>query len=432
MKEIGIGLLGWGTVGSGVVAGLQRHAELLAQRTGVRLVLRGVADLDWERDRGVALDRALLSRDAAEVVDRPDVDVVVECIGGTGVARTMILKALAAGKPVVTANKALLAEHGPELYAAAAAVDRDLLFEASVGGGIPVIRALREGLCANRIEYIEGILNGTCNYILTRMEEEGLPFDEVLREAQAAGFAEAEPGLDIDGLDTAHKTVVLASQAFGCPVTMQDVAISGIRGIQPLDIHLAAELGYRIKLLALIQCCDGALELSVCPTLVARDRMLASVGGVFNAVVIKGDIVGETLYYGKGAGRDPTASAVLADIVDAARNLVAGGVARIPAFRAAGEAWPVRAASELHGRAYVRLSVSDAASMTERLTALCRARGVGVESLTQRAPQPDGSVPVVLLLESVQEQVAGELVAEIAAWAEVTAPVVRYRVEPAG
>ncbi|HPJ57357.1 MAG TPA: homoserine dehydrogenase, partial [Kiritimatiellia bacterium] len=309
LKEIGVAVLGFGTVGAGVVETLQKNGELLAERLGLRLVLRGVADLDLDTDRGVAVDRALLTNDAKSLIERDDVDVVAELIGGTGAARDLILQALKLGKPVVTANKKLLAEHGREIHTVAEENGTELLYEASVGGGIPIVKALREGLAANRIESLYGILNGTCNYILTRMEEEHLPFDEVLSAAQAAGYAEAEPSLDIDGHDTAHKAAVLASLAYGCIVPLDKVQVSGIRGMAAADIAYAAEMGYRIKLLAIIRGGADGVEVSVQPTLVEHRHPLATVSGVYNAVLVHGDIVGTTLYYGRGAGRAATASA---------------------------------------------------------------------------------------------------------------------------
>ncbi|MGB4574416.1 MAG: homoserine dehydrogenase, partial [Kiritimatiellia bacterium] len=319
-KEIGVALLGFGTVGAGVVETLQKNGSLLAARLGVRPVLRGIADLDLTSDRGVSVEPGLLTTDGAALIARPDVQVVVELIGGSGVAKDFVLQALKLGKPVVTANKKLLAEHGAELHRVAEENKTEILFEASVGGGIPIIKALREGLCANRIECMYGILNGTCNYILTRMEDEKLPFDDVLKAAQAAGYAEAEPSLDIDGHDTAHKAVVLASLAYGCEVPLDKVNVAGIRGLAAADIAYAAEMGYRIKLLAIIRGGPDGVEVSVQPTLVEHTHQLAAVAGVYNAVLVVGDVVGTTLYYGRGAGRAATASAVVADLADAALN----------------------------------------------------------------------------------------------------------------
>ena len=322
MKTVGIGLLGFGTVGAGVVMGLNKNQGLLENRTGLKLELRRIADIDIERDRGVSVPPGVLTRDTEAVVASPEIDIVIELIGGLNAARKLITQALQRGKPVVTANKALLAEHGAELFKLAEANRTDIFFEASVGGGIPLIRSLRVGLVSNHIRSIYGILNGTCNYILTRMEQNRMSFATALKEAQKAGFAEADPALDVDGIDTAHKAVILASLAYGFNVPMREVAVEGIRGLNALDLRYALELGYRIKMLAVIEQENGDVTVRVCPTLVPMEHIIASVNGVFNAVLIEGDEVGDVLCYGKGAGRDPTASAILGDVVDAARNLV--------------------------------------------------------------------------------------------------------------
>ncbi len=429
MKEIGIGILGFGTVGAGVAEGLQKHGDLLAERVGLRLVIRKIADLDLDRDRGVTVDPSVLTRDAAAVVDDPSVQVVVELIGGTTVAKDLMLKALAHGKSVVTANKALLADFGDEVYRAAAENGTDLLFEASVGGGIPIIRALREGLVGNRIHQISGILNGTCNYILTRMEHEQLPFDQVLAEAQAAGYAEAEPSLDIDGLDTAHKAVVLAAQAFGRVVRMDEVQVEGIRGIDALDIEYAAELGYRIKLLAVIKQEGGELEVRVHQALIPRGHMLASVSGVFNAVLVSGDVVGETLYVGRGAGREPTASAVIGDIADAARNLASDSPRRIPAFVPLQNAPAMRPADLIRTRYYMRLSLKDAPGMFGHVAKILGDHGISIASVVQKEVRSGAYVPVVMLTHAAEEGAFRAALNKIDALDEVGAPTVRLRME---
>jgi homoserine dehydrogenase len=429
MKEIGIGILGFGTVGAGVVEGIQQNGDVITERTGLKLVLRRIADLDLDRDRGVSVSRSLLTRDAQSVVHDPAVQVVVELIGGTGIARTLTLEALAHGKAVVTANKALLAEHGDEIYGAAERHNADLLFEASVGGGIPIIRALREGLSGNRIQRISGILNGTCNYILTRMEREKLPFDRVLQEAQAAGYAEAEPSLDIDGLDTAHKAVVLAAQAFGAPIHMSDLQVRGIRNLDAMDIEFAAGLGYRIKLLAVIKNEDGEIELGVHPALVPHDHMLASVHHAFNAVLVRGDVVGETLYYGQGAGRAPTASAVIADVVDAARNLEAKRPRRVPAFSLRSTKPRLRAAADVWTRYYLRLSLKDQPGMFARVAHILGGHGISIASLMQKEVQSGEFVPVIILTHEAREGAFMAALDEIDALDQVGAPTVRYRIE---
>ena len=431
MKEIGVAVLGFGTVGAGVVDTLQKNGALLAERLGLRLVLRGVADLDLKTDRGVKVDPALLTPDGAALIARPDVDVVVELIGGTGVAKKFILQALQLGKPVVTANKKLLAEYGEEIHRVAEEHKTEILFEASVGGGIPIIKALREGLCANRIERIYGILNGTCNYILTRMEEEKLPFDEVLKAAQAAGYAEAEPSLDIDGHDTAHKAAVLASLAYGCNVPLAKVKVSGIRGLAAADIAYAADMGYRIKLLALIQGGADGVEVSVQPTLVAHSHQLAAVSGVFNAVLVKGDVVGTTLYYGRGAGRAATASAVVADLADAALNLRAGGRRRDLSAVHAKTPVVFRDPGEIVARHYLRFSMKDQPGTLARVATVLGQHRIGIDSVMQKEATKNAAyVPVIIVTGPAQEREMSAALAEIAAMDGATdRPTVMYRIE---
>ena len=431
LKEIGVAVLGFGTVGAGVVETLRKNGGLLEERLGLRLALRGVADLDLKTDRGVELDPALLTADGAALVARPDVDVVVELIGGTGAAKAFALQALKLGKPLVTANKKLLAECGAELHRVAEENGTEILFEASVGGGIPIIKALREGLVANRIERIYGILNGTCNYILTRMEEENLPFDEVLAAAQAAGYAEAEPSLDIDGHDTAHKAAVLASLAHGCAVPLDRVRTAGIRGMAAADIAYAAEMGYRIKLLAILQSGPDGVEVSVQPTLVGHGHQLAGVAGVFNAVLVQGDVVGTTLYYGRGAGRAATASAVVADVADAALNLRAGGRRRDlravpakapPAFRDPGA---------VVARHYLRFSMKDQPGTLAKVAAVLGDQGIGIDSVMQKeAPADAEYVPVIIVTGPAAERAMAAALERVAGLAGLTdRPAVRYRIE---
>ena len=431
MKEIGVAVLGFGTVGAGVVDTLQKNGGLLAERLGLRLVLRGVADLDVKTDRGVQIDPALLTTDAAVLIERPDVDIVVELIGGTGAAKKFILQALQKGKLVVTANKKLLAEHGEEIHRVAEEHKTEILFEASVAGGIPIIKALREGLCANRIESIYGILNGTCNYILTRMEEEKLPFDDVLKAAQAAGYAEAEPSLDIDGHDTAHKAAVLASLAYGCNVPLARVKVSGIRGLAAADIAYAAEMGYRIKLLAIIQGGAEGVEVSVQPTLVEHGHQLAAVSGVFNAVLVKGDVVGTTLYYGRGAGRAATASAVVADLADAALNLRAGGRRRDLSAVHAKAPVVFRDPGAIVARHYLRFSMKDQPGTLAKVAAVLGDHAIGIDSVMQKeAPGGPAFVPVIIVTGPAPERAMAAALAAIAAQAGLTdrAPVA-YRIE---
>ena len=429
MKEVGIGVLGFGTVGAGVVEGLLKNGDLLARRIGVKPVLRGIADLDLDRDRGVAVDRALLTRDAKALIDDPRTDVVVELIGGMTIAKDFMLRALRLGKPVVTANKALLAEHGAEIHAEALKHHTEVYYEASVAGGIPIIKALREGLCANHIESVYGILNGTCNYILTRMEQEGLPFDQVLAAAQQAGYAEAEPSLDIDGIDTAHKAVVLASLAYGFPVPMAAVHIEGIRGLSAADIAYARDLGYRIKLLAILKQSGGEVEVRVHPTLVPHGHMLASVSGVFNAVMVKGDIVGDTLYYGRGAGRAATSSAVLSDIADVALNLASGSKTRLPSLVSNGAKGVLRPIDKIGARYYLRLSLLDKPGVLAQIAGILGQHQISIASVLQKEARLGEYVPVIVVTHSAREEHFRKALADIDRMQVVSAPTVRLRIE---
>jgi len=429
MKEFGIGLIGFGTVGAGVVAGLQKHGDLMAKRTGIQLIVKRIADLDLESDRGVKVDPSIMTTDAMSVVEDSSVDIVVELVGGTTFAKEITLKALKLGKPVVTANKALLAEHGAELFAVAAESNTDLFFEASVGGGIPVIRALREGLSANHIESIYGILNGTCNYILTQMETVDTPFDEVLADAQAAGYAEADPGLDIDGYDTAHKAAILASLAYGIPVPMSAIATEGIRGFDNMDIQYAHELGYRIKLLAVIKYVDDAVEVRVHPTLVPLEHMLASVNGVFNAVMIKGDIVGDTLYYGRGAGREPTASAVLGDVADVARNLAFKAAQRVPPLKQYKYYEKIRPIEDIQARYYLRLMLLDEPGVMAKVAEILGSHSISIASVVQKESCSGERVPVIILTHEAKEQEFQDALKEITQLDVADNNAIRLRIE---
>ncbi|MBN1674236.1 MAG: homoserine dehydrogenase [Kiritimatiellae bacterium] len=429
MKEIGVGLLGFGTIGAGVVDILQNGGELLAERAGLKLTLRRIADIDIKTDRGVPVDPALLTTDAESVIADPGVDVIVELIGGTTIAKTLICKSIAAGKPVVTANKALLAEHGAEIWALAAQKDVDVSFEAAVCGGIPLIRALREGLVANRIASIVGILNGTCNYILTRMERDRLAFDTVLKQAQESGYAEADPSLDIDGIDTAHKATILASLAYGFQVPMGAVHTEGIRGLAPIDIEYALDLGYRIKLLAVIRAMDGEVAVHVHPTLIALDHLLASVGDVFNAVLIDGERTGPTLYYGKGAGRYPTASAVVGDVVDLARNLAFESPRRVPVGIRPDRHGRVREMGGVVMRHYLRVSLLDKPGVFGQLGTVLGKHGVSIASVLQKEVRADAYVPVVIVTHRAAEKNIQSAIDEIDATDITGSPTVRIRIE---
>lgn len=431
MRQIGVGIVGFGTVGAGVVDGLQRNRGKLAERLGIDIVLRRVADLDITTDRGVLVDPSVLTTDAHKVVGDPSIDIVVELIGGCGIARTLVREALEAGQSVVTANKKLLAEHGSELFGLAEAKGVDLYFGASVGGGIPIIRTIREALSGNQVESILGILNGTCNYILTRMEAEGLSFDAALAAAQKEGYAEADPTLDVDGFDTLHKAAILAALAYGFTPDVKTLAVTGIRGVvDAADIRYAKELGYRIKLLGIIRGQDGEVEVRVAPTLVPEDSMLGSVDGVFNAALVKCDLAGTTLYYGRGAGRLPTASTVIGDIADVAFNRVHNAPLKVIIPRSSK---PVRLkpAGDVLSRHYLRVAIKDEVGTMAKVASVLAAQGVSIASVLQKdLPEKAGAcVPVIILTHRARQADVDAALAEIARLDIVGARPVRLGIE---
>jgi homoserine dehydrogenase len=399
MKQVGVAVLGFGTVGAGVADGLLRHREVMAKRLGVDIVLKYIADLDVATDRGVRVPAEILTTDASAAIADPSVNIVVETIGGLGAAKKFVLEALRAGKSVVTANKKLLAEHGREIFDAAAESGVDLYFGASVGGGIPIIRVLREGLAGNEIESIHGILNGTCNYILTRMENEGLPFEQVLKDAQKLGYAEANPSLDVDGFDTAHKACILAALAYGFQPKMEELSVEGIRDLAGEDVKYAAEFGYRIKLLAVVARDGDSVEVGVHPTLVPFSHMLSNVNDAFNAAMVKGDLSDYTMYYGRGAGRAPTASTVIGDIGDIARNIAAGQTrwARAVPTYAEG-AVSLKPAGEIRAKFYIRFMLADRPGAFGTIASILGKHGVSISAATQKAgSEGNQPVPVVVL-----------------------------------
>ena len=404
MKQIGVGILGFGTVGAGVAEGLLKHREVMAKRLDVDIVLKKIADLDIVTDRGVAVEPGMLTVDAKSICSDPSVQIVVETIGGTGIAKTLVLEALNNGKCVVTANKKLLAEYGKEIFDTAAKNNVDIYFGAAVGGGIPIIRVLREGLAGNDIETIHGILNGTCNYILTRMENEGLPFDVVLKDAQRLGYAEANPSLDVDGFDTAHKACILASLAFGFQPKVDEVQVKGIRDLAGEDVKYAADFGYRIKLLASIARCDEEVAISVSPTLVPFTHMLSNVNDAFNAVMVKGDMSDNTMYYGRGAGRAPTASTVVGDIGDIARNLAKGETRyRRGAPDYAEGSVALRAAGEIVSKFYIRLLVADKPGAFGTIASILGKYSVSISAASQKAGgNGNDAVPVVAITHAAK------------------------------
>ena len=428
MKEYKVGILGFGTVGAGVAENLLKNQEVIAKRTGVIPVLAGIADLDITTDRGVKVPEGILTTDAAKVI--AESDIVVELIGGTTVAKKFILEALKAGKSVVTANKALLAHYGEELFAAAQESGADIFYEASVAGGIPIIKALREGLVSNKINKIFGILNGTCNYILTRMEREGANFADVLADAQKLGYAEANPSLDIDGLDTAHKTAILAALAYGKWFGIEAVYVEGIRDLEVADILCADELGYRIKLLGIIKNENGSVQMRVHPTLIPKTALLANIHEVFNGVLVEGDTVGQTLFYGRGAGRQATASAVVADITDAAINLANNCRQRIPGF-SAGEQFERKIPEDsVVSRYYLRLEVKDCPGVIAQVTQILASRSISISSLIQHETRDaKGAVSLVLLTHPAKEKEVRAALAEIAVLSVNSSPVKLLRIE---
>ncbi len=428
MKEVKVAIIGFGTVGAGVAENILKNGEVIAKRTGVKLVLTRIADLDITTDRGVAVPKELLTTNAAEAIE--SADIVVELIGGTTIAKKFILDAIKARKHVVTANKALLAMHGEEIFDAAEKAGVDVCYEASVAGGIPIIKALREGLVSNRINRIYGIMNGTCNYILTRMENEGADFDTVLADAQKLGYAEANPSLDIDGFDTAHKTSILASLAFGRWFGMDPVHVEGIRGLELADLQYADELGYRIKLLAIIKLIDGKVQMRVHPTLIPKSTLLAGISDVFNGVMVEGDTVGQTLFYGRGAGRSATASAVVADITDVALNIVNGSVRRIPAFRPGEQFDEVVSIDEAASRYYLRFMVKDCPGVLASITQILAEKSISISSLIQHERRDaDGVVPLVILTHKAVEKEIRSALGEIDTLSINHSPVKLMRIE---
>jgi homoserine dehydrogenase len=408
MQQANLGLIGGGTVGSGVYHALTRNAALLTSRIGVGLGVRKVAVKAFDEPRPYSIPRRLMTTTWQEVVNDPEVHVVAELVGGTSVARTMILEALKLGKPVITANKALLSKHGEELFATAQRHKTNLYYEASVCGGIPIIKSLREGFVGNQITHLYGIVNGTCNYILTRMSREGAEFDAVLKEAQALGYAEAEPSLDIDGFDAQHKTGILASLAHGFWVDPKDIYVEGIRSVTRQDMEFAAKLGYTIKLLGMVKMTAQApanrksdrrqVQVSVYPALIPSSHVLASVGDVFNAVFVRGDVVGDTLFYGRGAGKDATASAVLSDFADAVLDLKCGSVNRVPAFVSHEVNGSVVPIDKVVSRYFVRLRVADIPGTLARITRILGDARIGISSVIQPEGQRETFVPLILML----------------------------------
>ena len=427
-----VGLLGLGTVGGGVTRVLARNAEEISRRAGREIVITHAAakNLDTTTANTTGMK---LTGEALEVVDDPEISIIVELMGGYEPARALALRALANGKHVVTANKALIARHGNEIFSAARTAGMMVGFEAAVAGGIPIIKAIREGLAGNRIEWVAGIINGTANFILTAMRDQGRDFPEVLAEAQALGYAEADPTFDIEGIDAAHKLTILASIAFGIPLQFDQVYIEGISRISREDVAYAEQLGYRVKHLGIARRDADGVQVRVHPTLIPQRHLLASVNGVMNAVLVKGDAVGQSLYYGAGAGAEPTASAVVADIVDVVRTLTADPDNRVPhlAFQAdALSDLPVLPMASVETACYLRLQAQDRPGVLADVTRILADRDISIEALVQKEPAPGASdVPIILLTYEVQEQRMNDAIAAIEALDSIRAPVMRIRLE---
>jgi homoserine dehydrogenase len=435
MKRINIGLLGCGTVGTGVAKLLIENKDLLTARVGADLNLKWVADIDIETDRGIQFPEGVLTTDAQKVLTDPDIDMVIEMIGGDGIAKDFMLQAINNGKHIVTANKALLAAHGNELFAAAARNGVDLAFEASVGGCMPIIKSVRESLVANHIKSMTGILNGTCNYILSKIEDEGVSFQEALAEAQRRGYAEADPTLDVEGTDTAHKIAILAALAYGMEINLKDVYTEGISRITPLDIEFAGQFGYRIKLLAISKFQNQRVEARVHPTMMPFKNLLTSINGTVNAITISGDAVGDILLYGRGAGMMPTASAVVSDIVDIARNILSGTVRRIPPLSYQRESIrriPVLPIDDLVTHYYFRFAAQDRPGVLSTISGILGKYNISIRSVHQKGRKTNGSVPLVMLTHRAKEVDVKRALAEISDLNVVSDEPVLIRIEDDG
>jgi homoserine dehydrogenase len=449
MQQVNLGMIGGGTVGSGVFHALQLNGGLMASRIGVNVAVRKVAVKALDEPRPYEIPDSAMTTDWHPVVHDPQVDIVAELVGGTTLARTIILAALKLGKPVITANKALLSAHGEELFAAAQQYGTNLYYEASVCGGIPIIKSLREGFVGNRITHLYGIVNGTCNYILTRMKHEGADFCSVLKDAQAQGYAEAEPSLDVDGHDALHKIGILASLAHGFWVNPRHIHVEGIRNITALDIKFAEQLGYTIKLLGIIKRVErrrekaegrrqkrevgsetgSRIQVSVYPTLVPNGHVLASVNHVFNAVFVRGDVVGDTLFYGRGAGKDATASAVLSDVADAALDLKFGTKHRVPPFVPHERDGAVVPMAEVVSPCFVRLSVLDVPGVLAKIATILGRAKIGIASVIQPEGHTGESVPLILMLHEAPDGAVTKALKQIGRLPVVKAPPVMIRVE---
>ena len=432
MKRINIGLLGCGTVGTGVAKLLLEQNDLISARAGVSLCLKHIADIDMDRDRGLNIAPGVMVPDAWQVVNDPDIDIIVEMIGGDGIAKDVMLAAIDKGKHVVTANKALLALHGNTIFKAAFEKGVDLAFEASCGGCMPVIKTIRESLVANRIFAMTGILNGTCNFILTKILQDQSPFAEALAQAQAEGYAEADPTLDIEGIDTAHKLAILTALAYGMEINFKDIYIEGISRITPLDIQFADQFGYKIKLLAIGKKKDGQVESRVHPTMIPKDNLLSNVDGTLNAMTITGDAVGDIVINGHGAGMMPTGSAVVGDIVDIARNMISGKAGRVPLLSYPPDKIqkiPVLPMADIQTRYYFRFSALDQPGVLANIAGILGRYGISLRSVHQKGRTPEGPVPIVMFTHLSREKDVKQALTEIKVLDVVTDEPMLIRIE---
>jgi homoserine dehydrogenase len=436
LKQLNVGLLGIGTVGGGTYTVLTRNAEEITRRTGCKINVVQVADRNVDVAKKLTEGKVDVTGDAFAVVNNPQVDVVVELIGGYTVAKELVLQAIANKKHVVTANKALLALHGNEIFAAAKANNVIVAFEAAVAGGIPIIKALREGLGANRIEWVAGIINGTTNFILTEMREKGLAYQDVIGEAQRLGYAEADPTFDVEGIDAAHKLTIMSAIAFGIPLKFSEAYTEGITKLQQADIKYAEELGYRVKLLGITKRTDKGVELRVHPTLIPEKRLVANVNGAMNAVVVKGDAVGPTLYYGAGAGAEPTASAVVADLLDIARLNGADASQRVPYLGFQTDAvndLPVLPISEIHSAYYLRLRASDKPGVLAGVTKILADKNISIDAMLQKEPDDNETeADIVILTHITLEANMDAAIAAIEALPAISGKVTKLRMEELG
>jgi homoserine dehydrogenase len=433
MKPINVGLLGIGTVGGGTFSVLKRNQEEIARRAGRGIVITIIADREVDKARKIAGDETLITSDANDVVTHPDVNIVIELIGGIVIAKELILKAIENGKHVVTANKALLALHGTEIFAAAQRRGVMVAFEAAVAGGIPIIKALREGLTANRIEWIAGIINGTSNFILSEMRDKGLDFDTVLKQAQKLGYAEVDPTFDIEGIDAAHKITIMAAIAFGIPMQFDKVYTEGIAKLTGEDIRYAEELGYRIKLLGITKRNTKGIELRVHPTLIPSQRLIANVEGVMNAIVVKGDAVGHTLYYGAGAGAEPTASSVIADLVDVTRMHTADPKHRVPHLAFQPDLLsniPILSMEDVETSYYLRLRAMDKPGVLADITRILAGLDISIDAMVQKEPnEGEDQVDIIMLTHLAVEKNINSAIIKIEKLPAVMGNVTRIRLE---